>query len=335
MQTTKQTIIVTAICVAILVGFNFVGAAGSWNDPACSPPGCNAETPINVSGEAQYKDGTFESKLLVSGTTPNPTWGNLIVGSANTNTVYAYGSMCVGNASGYCDSTGGVVIQSNGVKFPDGTLQTTAATGSGGGSGSSLWQSSGTTLYYNGGQVGIGTSNPGVALGVIGGIHSAGGSDIGVKAWGGLQGVYAEAGADNGIGVLGRSQAKLSGGRGVGVQGDGSWYDFYAVNGRYNWSSSIRWKENIKPITDALKKVMQLSGVYYDWTKDGSGERQIGMIAEDVGKVLPEIVGMDPDNPEYAVGMDYARLSAVLVEAIKEQQRQIEELKAEIKSLKK
>lgn len=330
MKDNKRIITSIIVGLVLLLSFNFVY---SFNDPVCDPPNCNVAAPINISEEPQIKKGGIESlSFFKSGTTPNPTWGNLIVGVANTNIVYAYQSICVGNNSGWCDSTGGVVIQPNGVKFPDGTLQTTAATGGG---GSSLWQSTGTTVYYNGGQVGIGTTNPGVALGVIGGIHAAGGSDIGVKAWGGLQGVYAEAGADNGIGVLGRSQAKLSGGRGVGVQGDGSWYDFYAVNGRYNWSSSIRWKENIKPITDALKKVMNLNGVYYDWTKDGSNERQIGMIAEDVGKVLPEIVGVDPDNSEYAVGMDYARLSAVLVEAIKEQQKQIEELKTEIEALKK
>ena len=52
---------------------------------------------------------------------------------------------------------GSTTVTSNGVKFPDGTTQTTAATGGG---GSSLWSESGNNIYYNSGNVGIGTSNP-------------------------------------------------------------------------------------------------------------------------------------------------------------------------------
>lgn len=52
------------------------------------------------------------------------------------------------------------------------------------------------------------------------------------------------------------------------------------------------------------------------------------MIAEEVGKIFPEIVSYEPDNSGYSTGMDYGRLTAVLVEAIKE-------LKAENDSLKK
>ena len=102
--------------------------------------------------------------------------------------------------------------------------------------------------------------------------------------------------------------------------------------------SSRRWKQNVTPIEGALDKVGRLQGVYYDWKGEQGGKRDIGFIAEDVGKVLPELVSWDADG-ENASGMDYARVNALLVEAIKEEradkdakiaglQKQIDELKA-------
>ena len=94
--------------------------------------------------------------------------------------------------------------------------------------------------------------------------------------------------------------------------------------------SSIRWKENIRPIDHALEKVERLRGVYYNGKSDK--KRQLGVIAEEVGKVLPEIVDYE-ENGEDARGLDYARLTAVLVEAVKEQQVEIRSLKSEVERL--
>jgi|GEM_PF-1589310 len=96
--------------------------------------------------------------------------------------------------------------------------------------------------------------------------------------------------------------------------------------------SSRRWKENIVPIDDPLLKVQQLQGVYFDWKADG--KHDLGFIAEDVGQVLPEVVAYE-ENGVDAKSVDYARITALLVEAMKEQQKQIEELKKEIEKLKK
>jgi len=60
----------------------------------------------------------------------------------------------------------------------------------------------------------------------------------------------------------------------------------------------------------------------------------MGFIAEEVGKVIPEIVAYEPDGV-YATGVDYGAITPVLVQAIKEQQEQIKQLKAEIEELKK
>ena len=111
----------------------------------------------------------------------------------------------------------------------------------------------------------------------------------------------------------------------------GATYDFYAEGpgANYGAASSIRWKRNISEIDKVLEKVLSLRGVYYDWDKEHGGGHDIGMIAEEVGKIVPEIVSWDQDAPGYATGMDYGHLTPVLVEAIKEQQKQIETLKVE------
>ena len=139
----------------------------------------------------------------------------------------------------------------------------------------------------------------------------------------------------NGIGTAIWGQST----NGVGVKGssnNASSYDFYAVGAGINYgsTSSIRWKKNIRPIDSALEKALKLRGVYFDWDEDHGGHHDFGMIAEEVGKVFPEVVGYEDDS-EYAIGMDYSRLTSVLVEAIKEQQKKIEDLEKRIESLEK
>ena len=89
-------------------------------------------------------------------------------------------------------------------------------------------------------------------------------------------------------------------------------------------SSSIALKEQVNPMTDALNSVLQLCGVTYD-RKDGSRKNEAGLIAEDVVNVLPNLVTCDKDGkPE---GINYTKLSAYLIEAIKSLKIEINELK--------
>ena len=94
--------------------------------------------------------------------------------------------------------------------------------------------------------------------------------------------------------------------------------------------SSRRWKTNVRPIEGALDKVERLRGVSYNWREDD--KHDIGLIAEEVGEVVPEVVQYE-ENGIDAKSMDYARLVAILVEATKEQQRIIEQHHAEISAL--
>jgi hypothetical protein len=94
--------------------------------------------------------------------------------------------------------------------------------------------------------------------------------------------------------------------------------------------SSRRWKTNIQTLQGALDKVERLRGVSYDAKADG--QHNIGLIAEEVGEVVPEVVAYEANGKD-AKSVDYARLTAVLIEAVKEQQAQIQTLKSEIERL--
>jgi len=76
--------------------------------------------------------------------------------------------------------------------------------------------------------------------------------------------------------------------------------------------------------------VERLRGVSYTYT--ASGKHDIGMIAEEVGKVVPEVVTYEEDGKD-ARGIDYARLTALLVEAVKQQQSEIKRQNSKIRTL--
>jgi hypothetical protein len=106
------------------------------------------------------------------------------------------------------------------------------------------------------------------------------------------------------------------------VQGGGP-----AIADGWNTYSSRRWKTNIQPLQNALSKVEQLRGVSYDLK--GSGKHEIGVIAEEVGNVVPEVVSYEKNGKD-AAGVDYSRLTALLIEATKEQQDLIDKQQQQI-----
>ena len=91
--------------------------------------------------------------------------------------------------------------------------------------------------------------------------------------------------------------------------------------------SDIRLKENIEVIPDALDKVKQLKGVTFNYKKDGN--KSTGLIAQDLEKVLPEVVyeTSDIDNDEEKhLAVRYGNTVGLLVEAIKELEARVKEL---------
>ena len=107
--------------------------------------------------------------------------------------------------------------------------------------------------------------------------------------------------------------------------------------GAYQQLSDVRFKKNIHSLSGALSKVLRLRGVSFDWRRDEfpdlnfSQGRQVGFIAQETAGVLPEAVTTDGQGYHR---MAYAEVTPVLVEAIKEQQQTIEQLKQENNRLK-
>ncbi len=94
--------------------------------------------------------------------------------------------------------------------------------------------------------------------------------------------------------------------------------------------SSRRWKTNIETLHGALGKVEQLRGVSYELK--ANGKHEVGVIAEEIGAVVPEVVTWD-QNGKDAQSVDYSRLTALLIEATKEQQALIERQQEQIAQL--
>ncbi|MFN8397076.1 MAG: tail fiber domain-containing protein [Bacteroidia bacterium] len=94
-------------------------------------------------------------------------------------------------------------------------------------------------------------------------------------------------------------------------------------------TSDISLKQNVHPLTDALMQLLQLRGVSYD--RRDTGKHEIGLIAQEVEQVLPELVEHDAQG---LGSVAYTRLTAVLVEAVKAMKGEIEDLRAELRKLK-
>ncbi len=105
-------------------------------------------------------------------------------------------------------------------------------------------------------------------------------------------------------------------------------------------TSDVRFKTNIRSVSSALDKIKQLRGVYFNWNqkafpeKDFGAQDELGFIAQEVEKIVPEIVIKDKTKDEYR-SVKYDKLVALLVEAIKEQQKQIDVLNEKVNKLSK
>jgi hypothetical protein len=114
----------------------------------------------------------------------------------------------------------------------------------------------------------------------------------------------------------------------VGNAGDGS----VARANAWQTFSDERYKTQIVTIDHALEKLDQVGGYYYHWKNAEDQSRQAGLIAQEVEKVLPEIV--QTDDAGYK-SVDYGKMNALLIEAIKEQQVLLKQMQQRITALEK
>ena len=104
------------------------------------------------------------------------------------------------------------------------------------------------------------------------------------------------------------------------------------------YASDKRLKENIKPIDNALEKVMKIRGVEFDWTDESEElgfepkcKHETGVIAQEIEEVMPDAIAPAPFNKEYKT-VEKDKIVALLIEAVKEQQKQIDELKKKLET---
>ena len=110
------------------------------------------------------------------------------------------------------------------------------------------------------------------------------------------------------------------------------WTAVYAANGTIQ-TSDRRMKENITTLTEGLKTVLNLNPVYFTWKDQSDQKKHIGLIAQEVLPLVPEVVDTG-DDPDKILGINYAGLVPVLIKGMQEQQQQIESQKQENQQLK-
>jgi hypothetical protein len=179
---------------------------------------------------------------------------------------------------------------------------------------------------------GLASAVPGGNANIAGGDHSFA---AGHRAQANHNGTFVWADDINkGFASTGKNQFLIRASGGVGI-GTNNPTEQLTVNGKvlaqaFVRRSAAQWKTDIQTLEGSLEKVQSLRGVSYDWKADG--KHDIGLLAEEVGKVIPEVVVYE-ENGKDAIGVDYAGLVPVLVEAIKEQQQFLEDRDAQIAAL--
>jgi len=107
-------------------------------------------------------------------------------------------------------------------------------------------------------------------------------------------------------------------------------------SGSVTMASDMRFKDRIEPITGVMDRINGLNGYYYRWrTEEYPGrnfndQRQIGVMAQEVESVFPELVRTDANGYK---SVDYARLSAILIEAVKELSAENEQLSEDVRKI--
>jgi len=219
-----------------------------------------------------------------------------------------------------------------------------------------LWGVStfGRGVWGQGGQYGV--RGDGGTYGVYGSGDTYGvyGSGDAYGVWGYSSGGFGVRGiTDGGNGVNGTSFGVSNGaaggngvygyasiGQGIGGESPSGYGVFCWGNGGYtgSWShySDVRLKKDVQPLSNALDRVLALQGVSFTWRRDEFPEfrlkdgPQIGLIAQEVEPVLPELVITDQKGYK---AIDYSNLTPVLVEAIKQQQEIIDQQRASVAEL--
>jgi hypothetical protein len=209
------------------------------------------------------------------------------------------------------------------------------------------------TYFHQNGNVGIGTDDPERELHIVSDNPrilieaSTSNPEIDLKSSGDASNevwaVYKDSGTNDLRFYQGSDKVTIEGGTGnvgIGTTDPGSCklYVNGGAGGTGAWGScsDLRFKHNIGTIGDALGKVLSLRGVTFNWKRDQYPDKHFdegthyGCVAQEVEVILPEVVREGPDGGK---AIAYSEIVPVLIESIKDQQHQIEELRAEVSHL--
>ena len=192
------------------------------------------------------------------------------------------------------------------------------------------WQQNGNNIYFNTGNVGLGTSTPASKLHIFD-EEKIQMDDQTFGKWASVSieftsNIVPEVDDNRSLGILTRR-----------------WTSVYATNGTIN-TSDIREKNNIKDLEYGLDELLQLRPVSFSWINRPESGTKLGLIAQEVEAIMPEVVvnlqrtpglAVDGEADSDRLGMYYSDLIPVLIKAIQEQQERINLLEQEIALLKK
>jgi uncharacterized membrane protein len=153
-------------------------------------------------------------------------------------------------------------------------------------------------------------------LNIVGGGSNVAGTDRAIKLW-----------SEGGLRTRGNSLPDADNTYSLGQSGL-RWISVWSANGTIQ-TSDATLKTNIAPSPYGLNEVLQLNPVQYNWKDTPEGKKEVGLLAQEVLKLIPEAVVVPDDGS--AMGMKYSELIPVLIKAIHEQQKEIQELKKQIK----
>jgi len=117
---------------------------------------------------------------------------------------------------------------------------------------------------------------------------------------------------------------------GMGGTGSGAAIKIDMTGKLFYDSSDWNLKKNIEPLEDSLEKITQCQGVSFEYRETYGGPRHIGVIAQDIQPLIPEVV---VENHNGMLSVDYSKLTAVLIEAVKELNSEVQQLKQKISDL--
>lgn len=288
----KQPFFWTSICSLLVVGIIIGLYSYAWVAPTASP-NSNAGAAINFSG-GKVGIGTVSPQTPLSIYTPTES--------------SAVPVLRIESGTGATVDSGGAIEFYKPYDSPMGRIYTLNQFTNGAGSQGKLILSS----YYNSykdemtlwnGNVGIGTVSPSSKLDIVG--------NVGIRAGNGLR-LYNPANTDYATISL----------DGVNVVQAGYPWNFSGTvtSSAFYYSSDATLKKDIQEIETPLAKIMKLKGISFSWKE--TDKPSIGLIAQDVEKVFPEIV--QTDNQTGLKSVEYGNLVAPLIEAMKEQQKMID-----------